>query len=141
MFVSARAIMGWLADCARVVSSDEAPVRWASPLGLPIMQPYHKLPMTNVATATQTFHVSCVVIVCGECVVGDFWLLVCVFVLCWCCVGDVLCCVGVVRQRAWRGVSCTRRSSHECAVVSLQSANLSLFLSLCYGNRKNVHTH
>jgi DNA-directed RNA polymerase len=58
MFVSARAIMGWLADCARVVASAEAPVRWSSPLGLPIMQPYHRLPMTTVTTTTQNFSVS-----------------------------------------------------------------------------------
>jgi hypothetical protein len=57
MFVSARAIMAWLADCAREVSRQGAPVRWVSPLGLPIMQPYQKLAMTNVHTTTQTFHV------------------------------------------------------------------------------------
>lgn len=57
MFVSARAIMGWLADCARVVSAADAPVRWSSPLGLPIIQPYHKLPTIAVATATQHFSV------------------------------------------------------------------------------------
>jgi len=58
MFVSARAIMGWLADCARVVAADGGPVTWTSPLGLPILQPYQKLSMTNVTTTTQTFHVS-----------------------------------------------------------------------------------
>lgn len=58
MFVSARAIMGWLADCARVVAADGGPVTWTSPLGLPILQPYQKLSMTNITTTTQTFHVS-----------------------------------------------------------------------------------
>ena len=58
MFGSARAIMGWLADCAREVAADGYPVRWTSPLGLPIMQPYHKLPLTTVATTTQNFSVS-----------------------------------------------------------------------------------
>lgn len=58
MFGSARAIMGWLADCAKVVASSNAPVQWASPLGLPITQPYHKLAMHNIQTATQSFTVS-----------------------------------------------------------------------------------
>jgi DNA-directed RNA polymerase len=57
MFGSARAIMAWLADCARVVSASNAPVSWSSPLGLPIMQPYHKLVLTNIQTATQSFAV------------------------------------------------------------------------------------
>jgi DNA-directed RNA polymerase len=58
MFGSARAIMAWLADCARVVAASNAPVSWSSPLGLPIMQPYHKLSLTNIHTATQSFSVS-----------------------------------------------------------------------------------
>jgi DNA-directed RNA polymerase len=58
MFGSARAIMAWLADCARVVAAANAPVSWSSPLGLPIMQPYHKLALTSIQTATQSFAVS-----------------------------------------------------------------------------------
>eukprot|EP00882_Tetradesmus_deserticola_P011851 GHRQ01012543.1.p1 GENE.GHRQ01012543.1~~GHRQ01012543.1.p1 ORF type:complete len:179 (+),score=85.87 GHRQ01012543.1:205-741(+) len=57
MFGSARGIMSWLADCARVVAAGNAPVSWSSPLGLPIMQPYHKLSLTNIQTATQSFAV------------------------------------------------------------------------------------
>lgn len=57
MFGSARAIMAWLADCARVVASANAPVAWSSPLGLPILQPYHKLSLTSIQTATQSFAV------------------------------------------------------------------------------------
>jgi hypothetical protein len=77
MFVSARAIMGWLADCARVVASADAPVRWSSPLGLPIMQPYHKLPTQSVATSTQSFSVSTGACVCrtrrGGVTCGHLW--------------------------------------------------------------------
>jgi DNA-directed RNA polymerase len=65
MFGSARAIMAWLADCARVVAASNAPVSWSSPLGLPIMQPYHKLSLTNIHTATQSFSVSGVLALSG----------------------------------------------------------------------------
>lgn len=61
MFSSAREIMNWLAECARLVASDGdqgSPVMWTSPLGLPIMQPYHKPQMTTLQTATQSFSVS-----------------------------------------------------------------------------------
>eukprot|EP00879_Flechtneria_rotunda_P031899 GHRR01034974.1.p1 GENE.GHRR01034974.1~~GHRR01034974.1.p1 ORF type:complete len:129 (-),score=31.45 GHRR01034974.1:221-607(-) len=57
MFSSARAIMGWLADCARLVAAENAPVKWHSPLGLPITQPYYKMQMRVVQTATQSFQV------------------------------------------------------------------------------------
>lgn len=40
MFRSAKDIMGWLADCASVVAGEDKPVKWATPLGLPVIQPY-----------------------------------------------------------------------------------------------------
>lgn len=73
MFSSAREIMNWLADCARLVASDGdggSPVCWTSPLGLPIMQPYHKPQMVTLHTATQSFTVSPV-----ESTAGASWLL------------------------------------------------------------------
>eukprot|EP00775_Hariotina_reticulata_P002259 gene2259-2572_t len=57
MFSSARAIMGWLAACAKVVATANVPVRWTSPLGLPITQPYHKQAIQVVQTTTQSFTV------------------------------------------------------------------------------------
>jgi DNA-directed RNA polymerase len=57
MFSSARAIMDWLADCARVVASSGAPMKWTTPLGLPIAQPYHQTSAHQVATLAQNFTV------------------------------------------------------------------------------------
>jgi hypothetical protein len=78
MFGSARAIMAWLADCARVVAASNAPVSWSSPLGLPIMQPYHKLSLTSIHTATQSFSVrrvvSCELGVLGSGHAKCFWV-------------------------------------------------------------------
>ncbi|CAJ1835798.1 unnamed protein product [Sphenostylis stenocarpa] len=43
MFQGARGIMSWLGDCAKIIASENQPVRWTTPLGLPVVQPYHKL--------------------------------------------------------------------------------------------------
>ncbi|KAK7837639.1 dna-directed rna polymerase 3 [Quercus suber] len=40
IFEAARGIMGWLGDCAKVIASENQPVRWTTPLGLPVVQPY-----------------------------------------------------------------------------------------------------
>lgn len=40
MFSSARGIMDWLSQCARIVASQNRPVFWHTPLGLPCIQPY-----------------------------------------------------------------------------------------------------
>ncbi|XP_057821659.2 DNA-directed RNA polymerase 1B, mitochondrial isoform X1 [Cryptomeria japonica] len=40
MFNSARDIMTWLADCAKLIAAENEPVRWTTPLGLPVVQPY-----------------------------------------------------------------------------------------------------
>ncbi|KAL9668127.1 hypothetical protein QQ045_002502 [Rhodiola kirilowii] len=43
MFVSARSITSWLGDCAKIIATENHPVSWVTPLGLPVVQPYRKL--------------------------------------------------------------------------------------------------
>lgn len=54
MFKEAKSIMGWLADCAKLVASENEPVKWISPLGLPVIQPYRKPGWKQVKTSLQT---------------------------------------------------------------------------------------
>lgn len=54
MFLGARNIMKWLADCARIVAKQKEPVAWVTPLGLPIVQPYVKTGNYQVRTVVQT---------------------------------------------------------------------------------------
>jgi DNA-directed RNA polymerase len=54
MFLGARNIMKWLADCARIVAKQKEPVAWVTPLGLPIVQPYVKTGNYQVKTVVQT---------------------------------------------------------------------------------------
>jgi DNA-directed RNA polymerase, mitochondrial len=42
MFSQANAIKEWLSQTARVISMAGEPVTWVTPLGLPVIQPYHK---------------------------------------------------------------------------------------------------
>lgn len=42
MFDSAKDIMQWLSLCARAVAKADHAVRWTTPLGLPVVQPYRK---------------------------------------------------------------------------------------------------
>ncbi|KAL9272323.1 DNA-directed RNA polymerase 2, chloroplastic/mitochondrial-like protein [Drosera capensis] len=53
MFEAARGIMRWLGDCAKIIASENEPVRWTTPLGLPVVQPYHKLSRHSVKTSLQ----------------------------------------------------------------------------------------
>ncbi|XP_059655628.1 DNA-directed RNA polymerase 1B, mitochondrial-like [Cornus florida] len=53
MFESARSIMGWLGDCAKVIATENQSVRWTTPLGLPVVQPYHKLGRHIIKTSLQ----------------------------------------------------------------------------------------
>ncbi|KAG6467370.1 hypothetical protein ZIOFF_074813 [Zingiber officinale] len=53
MFQAARDIMTWLGDCAKVIASENHPVRWTTPLGLPVVQPYQKLGSHMVKTSLQ----------------------------------------------------------------------------------------
>ncbi|CAN6450752.1 unnamed protein product [Victoria cruziana] len=53
MFQAARSIMSWLGDCAKVIASENEPVRWTTPLGLPVVQPYWKQSRHLVRTSLQ----------------------------------------------------------------------------------------
>nr|XP_034890006.1 DNA-directed RNA polymerase 2A-like [Populus alba] len=52
MFEAARSIMNWLGDCAKIIASENEPVRWTTPLGLPVVQPYRKLGTRSVSSIT-----------------------------------------------------------------------------------------
>jgi len=56
MFLGARSIMDWLAQCARLIGQSGHPVTWTNPMGLPIVQPYRKEKNTKdfVHTVVQT---------------------------------------------------------------------------------------
>lgn len=53
MFKDARIIMGWLGDCAKIIASQNKPVTWTTPLGLPVVQPYRKSCKVVVKTSLQ----------------------------------------------------------------------------------------
>ncbi|XP_034707370.1 DNA-directed RNA polymerase 2, chloroplastic/mitochondrial-like isoform X1 [Vitis riparia] len=53
MFQAARSIMSWLGDCAKIIASENQPVRWTTPLGLPVVQPYRKLGRHLIKTSLQ----------------------------------------------------------------------------------------
>ncbi|KAM1061407.1 hypothetical protein ACFX2G_026385 [Malus domestica] len=53
IFQAARGIMGWLGDCAKVIASENQPVRWTTPLGLPVVQPYCKNERHLIRTSLQ----------------------------------------------------------------------------------------
>jgi len=40
MFLNARLLMDWLANCAYLIAKTGRPVKWITPLGLPVVQPY-----------------------------------------------------------------------------------------------------
>lgn len=53
MFKEARCIMSWLGDCAKIIAAAGHTVRWTSPLGLPVVQPYRKHSRHLVKTSLQ----------------------------------------------------------------------------------------
>ncbi|XP_022844750.1 DNA-directed RNA polymerase 2B, chloroplastic/mitochondrial-like isoform X4 [Olea europaea var. sylvestris] len=53
MFESARSIMSWLGECAKIIASENQPVQWTTPLGLPVVQPYRKVGRHLVKTSLQ----------------------------------------------------------------------------------------
>lgn len=53
MFQAARSIMTWLGECARIIASENQPVRWTTPLGLPVVQPYRKIGRHLIKTSLQ----------------------------------------------------------------------------------------
>ena len=55
LFVNARDVMAWLAECARVVCSQGRAVEWTTPLGLPVVQPYRAKSRKMIRTLVQSF--------------------------------------------------------------------------------------
>ncbi|XP_057767787.1 DNA-directed RNA polymerase 3, chloroplastic [Salvia miltiorrhiza] len=53
LFQAARAIMGWLGNCAKIIAQENQPVRWTTPLGLPVVQPYFKTQRHVIKTSLQ----------------------------------------------------------------------------------------
>ncbi|OMO87107.1 DNA-directed RNA polymerase, phage-type, partial [Corchorus capsularis] len=53
LFQAARNIMAWLGDCAKVIASANQPVRWTTPLGLPVVQPYYRSQRHLIRTSLQ----------------------------------------------------------------------------------------
>ncbi|CDP02357.1 unnamed protein product [Coffea canephora] len=53
MFEAARSIMSWLGECAKVIASENQTVRWMTPLGLPVVQPYRQLGRHLIKTSLQ----------------------------------------------------------------------------------------
>ncbi|XP_010526301.1 PREDICTED: DNA-directed RNA polymerase 3, chloroplastic [Tarenaya hassleriana] len=53
IFEAARAIMSWLGDCAKIIASSNRPVRWTTPLGLPVVQPYCRSERHLIRTSLQ----------------------------------------------------------------------------------------
>ncbi|KAK6152649.1 hypothetical protein DH2020_012288 [Rehmannia glutinosa] len=53
MFEAARSIMSWLGDCAKLIAMENEPVRWTTPLGLPVVQPYRKVGRHLIKTSLQ----------------------------------------------------------------------------------------
>ncbi|KAG9455917.1 hypothetical protein H6P81_000425 [Aristolochia fimbriata] len=53
MFQAARSIMGWLGDCAKAIALENQPVRWVTPLGLPVVQPYWRSERHLIRTSLQ----------------------------------------------------------------------------------------
>ncbi|KMT08744.1 hypothetical protein BVRB_6g140140 [Beta vulgaris subsp. vulgaris] len=53
MFEAARGIMGWLGDCAKIIASENQPVQWTTPLGLPVVQPYRNQGRRLIKTSLQ----------------------------------------------------------------------------------------
>ncbi|KAL9650381.1 hypothetical protein ABK040_016448 [Willaertia magna] len=53
VFSSAQKIMEWLNDCALLISSEDTPVTWITPLGLPVVQPYRSKQSKTIKTVMQ----------------------------------------------------------------------------------------
>ncbi|CAL9063996.1 unnamed protein product [Musa banksii] len=53
MFEAARGIMKWLGDCAKIIASENEPVKWTTPLGLPVVQPYRNSERHQIRTSLQ----------------------------------------------------------------------------------------
>eukprot|EP01136_Pigoraptor_vietnamica_P028408 Opistho-1_new@85936 len=58
MFMGAREIQDWLTNSARSIAQARQPVRWVTPLGLPVVQPYLRKRGVNVGTSLHSMTVS-----------------------------------------------------------------------------------
>lgn len=58
MFTGTREIQDWLTDSARLISKSGLPVEWVTPLGLPVIQPYHRSRHTLLNSTMQTIRLS-----------------------------------------------------------------------------------
>eukprot|EP00899_Mesostigma_viride_P006332 jgi/Mesvir1/156/Mv13517-RA.1 len=58
MFESATAIMTWLSECAKKIAYRGKPVMWHTPLGLPVVQPYHRITGYQVKTMLQSLTIA-----------------------------------------------------------------------------------
>lgn len=59
LFKDARGIMSWLSDCAKVIAAENQPVRWTTPLGLPVLQAYYKSKRQVIKTSLQVLALQC----------------------------------------------------------------------------------
>eukprot|EP00958_Prasinococcus_capsulatus_P004595 scaffold422_cov399-Prasinococcus_capsulatus_cf.AAC.12 len=57
MFSDAKDVMRWLTDCAQLVARTNQPVKWITPLGLPVLQPYANKQFSQVKTSLQSLWV------------------------------------------------------------------------------------
>ena len=55
LFVNARDVMAWLAECARLVAARGKAVEWTTPMGLPVVQPYRAKGRKVIRTLVQSF--------------------------------------------------------------------------------------
>lgn len=53
LFIGARQTMNWLAACARLIASQDQPVCWITPVGVPAVQPYRQSRHHTVTTLLQ----------------------------------------------------------------------------------------
>nr|GMC61098.1 DNA-directed RNA polymerase 3, chloroplastic [Ipomoea batatas] len=59
LFQDARGIMNWLGECAMVIASQNQPISWTTPLGLPVVQPYFKSKRHTIRTSLQMLSLKC----------------------------------------------------------------------------------
>ncbi|KAJ8362376.1 hypothetical protein AAFF_G00376160 [Aldrovandia affinis] len=56
MFTGTREIQDWLTESARLIAKSGSTVEWVTPLGLPIVQPYHRTRMQMVKSNIQSLN-------------------------------------------------------------------------------------
>mmetsp|Transcript_30849 Transcript_30849/g.45618 ORF Transcript_30849/g.45618 Transcript_30849/m.45618 type:complete len:1037 (+) Transcript_30849:104-3214(+) len=54
LFSGARETMKWLTECARLITQQEQPVAWISPIGVPVVQPYRQSKPHTITTIVQS---------------------------------------------------------------------------------------